>query len=373
MLEDIWNWFLEVTALLVTPDWTALVALIPIAIMVLVVVWLIWIVRRFRSAPPPRRGKTRVVRRTPAGIHMPGPSWSPIFAAIGTALLLWGLVYGGLMLWLGLLALVLTLLYWLAEGMRTYEHDVGPTAPALPAIAPAGPPPGVHMPGPSFRPFLGALGVTMLMAGLVFGGWLLIAGVVALIATLIGWLVDAVKEYRSTVEADRTGHLEAQPAPRTPSLMLSVLGVIFVAGVLLQTGLLPPGSASGGVASPSGSVAPSASAAGSGTAPSGAPASGAPPSAPVTGDVSVTAQGIAFVEKSIEGPAGKPFTIAFANNDPGTPHDVAFKDASGAFAWRGEPFSGVETRVYDVPALPAGSYTFVCTIHSNMTGTATLK
>ena len=64
---------------------------------------------------------------------MPGPSWSPIFAAIGTALLMWGLVYGGAMLWLGILALALTLLYWLAEGMRTYDHDLGSTVPALPA------------------------------------------------------------------------------------------------------------------------------------------------------------------------------------------------------------------------------------------------
>ncbi len=370
MLEDIWNWFLEVTALLVTPDWTALVALIPIAIMALVVVWLIWTVRRFRSVPPPRRGKARIARRTPAGIHMPGPSWSPIFAAIGTALLLWGLVYGGLMLLLGVLALVLTLLYWLVEGMRTYDHDIGPTIPALPASAQTGPPPGVHMPGPSFRPILGALGVTMLMAGLVFGGWLLLAGVGALIATLVGWLFDAGREYRSTVEADQTGHLEAQPAPRTPSLLLSVLGVIFVAGILLQTGLLPPGSASGGAPSASGSPAPS----GSGEPSGPPPASGGPPaSQPATGDVSLTAKGIAFVEGTITGPAGKPFTIAFHNEDQGTPHDVAFQDASGAYAWRGEPFPGIETKVYDVPALPAGAYTFVCTIHPNMTGTATLE
>ena len=30
-------------------------------------------------------------------------------------------------------------------------------------------------------------------------------------------------------------------------------------------------------------------------------------------------------------------------------------------------------KLYDVPALPAGSYTFVCTIHSNMTGIATIE
>ena len=33
----------------------------------------------------------------------------------------------------------------------------------------------------------------------------------------------------------------------------------------------------------------------------------------------------------------------------------------------------MKTVVYDVPSLPAGSYTFVCTIHPDMTGTATLQ
>ncbi len=369
MLEDIWNWFLEVTAVLVTPDWGAIISLLPVVIMVLVVVWLIWVIRRFRGQPPARRGKTRVLRRTPAGIHMPGPSWSPVFAAIGTALVLWGLVFGGMMLWLGVLALVLTLLYWLAEGIRIYEHDVGTTMPALPAEVHTGPPPGVHMPGPSFRPILGAIGVTMLMAGLVFGGGLLLGGVVALILTLVGWLFDALKEYRNAVAADTSGHLDPLPAPRTPSLMLSVLAVIFVTGVLLQTGLLPPGSASGGAPGASGSPAPSGSAAPSGPPPSGGP----PPSEPVTGDVKLTAQAIEFIEQTVEGPADTPFKLAFDNSDPGVPHDVAFKDGSGGYAWRGEPINGVATTVYDVPALPAGSYEFVCTIHSNMTGTITLQ
>ena len=61
MLEDIWNWFLEVTAQLVTPDWGALVSLMPIAIMALVVVWLIWIVPPVPqpAAGPPRQDPAR--------------------------------------------------------------------------------------------------------------------------------------------------------------------------------------------------------------------------------------------------------------------------------------------------------------------------
>jgi plastocyanin len=373
MLEQIWNWFLDLTSKLVIPDWGGLVALLPVGVMAVVIVWLVFTIRRLRGAPPARRGKQRVPPRTPAGIHMPGPSFAPVFAAIGTGLLMLGLVFGGAILWLGVLALVLTLLYWFAEAMRLYDHDVEPTVPALPAVIHEGPPPGVHMPGPSFRPIIGAIGMGILMFGLVFGGWLLLAGVAALILTLVPWLVDAMREYGRTIDADRTGHLDSGPAPRVPSLLLSVLAVLFVGGVLFQTGLLPPGSASGAGATASGSPGPSGPAP-SGPAPSGAPAPSAGPASPApSGDVTITAQGIAFVEPSVTGPAGKPFTVVFINDDSGIDHNVAFKDGSGASVWQGEPIKGVKTVVYDVPSLPAGAYTFVCTIHSNMTGTATLQ
>ena len=72
------------------------------------------------------------------------------------------------------------------------------------------------MPGPSWRPFLGAFGVFALFLGLVFGGWVLTAGIIALIATLVGWLSDAVKEYRETVRADTTGHLANIPESGRP-------------------------------------------------------------------------------------------------------------------------------------------------------------
>lgn len=368
MLEQIWNWFLEQTALLVTPDWGSIIALLPVGVMALVLVWLFLTFRRFRAQPPARRGKQRIEPRTPAGIHMPGPSFSPVFAAIGAALLLFGLVYGGWVLVLGGIALVLSLLYWLAEGLRTYDRDTGSTALALPATVHDGPPPGVHMPGPSFRPFVGAVGMMILMFGLVYGGWLLLAGVLSLVFTLVGWLVDAVGEYGQVARADTTGHLENLPAPRTPSLLLSVLAVLFVGGVLLQTGILPPKSGSVSAVTPGGSAAPS------GVSSSAKPAgSSTPASSGATGDVSITAQGVAFLDTAVSGPAGKPFTIAFSNQDAGTAHDVDIKDASGGDLFKGEIFPGVATKVYAVPAIPAGTYTFVCFVHPNMTGSITLK
>ena len=334
MLEAIWEWFLDLTALLVTPDWGALIALLPIAIMVMVLVWIIWMFRRFRAQPKARRGKMPVARKTPAGIHMPGPSFAPVFAAIGAALLFFGLVYGGPILILGIVALTLTLLYWLAEGIRIYDHEVGSSVPALPAVVHDGPPPGVHMPGPSFRPILGAIGTAILLLGLVYGGWMLIAGVLALVATLVGWLVDAIAEYRRTLEADQTGHLDSGPAPRTPSLLFSLLAVVLVGGILLQTGLLPPTEANGSDVEAGGSPAPSGSAA---PPASGAPASGGPA---ITGDVNITAQQIAFVQTSFTAKADTPFTIAFDNEDAGVTHNIEILGADGTAAMEGRDLSG---------------------------------
>jgi plastocyanin len=87
----------------------------------------------------------------------------------------------------------------------------------------------------------------------------------------------------------------------------------------------------------------------------------------------VEAKDIAFVQSTWTGPAKKPFKLAFDNEDPGTPHNLVLKDSTGAEVFKGVIFNGVETRIYDVPALPAGSYTFACAVHANMSGTATLQ
>ena len=374
MLEQLWNGILELVARFVIPDWGGLIALLPVGILLLIVLGLIWTFKRLLTAPAPRRGIVRVPPTTPSGIHMPGPSFAPIFAAIGTFLLLLGLVFGGTILALGAIGLVLTLLYWLAEGLRIYDHDITSTRTIVPERIDDAPPPGVHMPGPSFRPILSALGTALLLLGLVFGGWLLAAGVFALVAALIGWLADARQEYLKTVEADGTGHLENPPPPRPPARLVATLVVLVVAAAVLQSGVFTTGPANGGTpgasGGPGGSGGPLASGA------PGPPSSGAPASPPAGGpaaDVTVEAKGIAFVQTSWSGPAEKPFKIAFDNEDAGTPHNIVLKDSGGTDVWKGDIFNGVETRVYDVPPLPAGQYTFACAVHPNMSGTATLQ
>jgi plastocyanin len=119
----------------------------------------------------------------------------------------------------------------------------------------------------------------------------------------------------------------------------------------------------------SGSAAPSGSA-GASAAPSGSAGASAAPSGE---SISIVAQGIAFTTTDVIAPADTAFVIAFDNEDAGTPHNVAIKDPSGAEVFKGDIFNGVETRDYQVPALPAGAYTFACSVHPNMTGTLTVQ
>jgi cytochrome c oxidase, subunit II len=93
------------------------------------------------------------------------------------------------------------------------------------------------------------------------------------------------------------------------------------------------------------------------------------------GDTVLSALGVKYEQTSITAKAGAPFRIDFENKDAGTPHNVSVhKDSpTGAELFKGEVFSGVAKKTYDVPALQAGTYAFVCTVHPTMTGTLTVQ
>jgi plastocyanin len=367
MIQQLWSQFIEFTSKLVVPDWGALVNLIPVFLAVGVIAYLVWIVLRFAGAGPTRRGKTRITPRPPAGTHMPGPSFAPILGAIGVLFLGIGFVVGGLWFVVGALVLLLTLLYWGREALREYDttaaHTTGNAVIVGALPAPAGTvPEGVHIPAPTFRPLLVAFAMTILVGGLVLGGWALVLGFIAIVVVALEWLWDATKEYRATEHADITGHLDAGGSPPWPRTTFAILGVIVVVALVLSSSLLPN---SGGDEAPAGSGAPGASAPAAGGGPTPAPASQAPQA-----DAVLTAKGTAWVTPTINVPAGKPFTLALDNQDT-FPHDVVISDSSGTKVFTGDVVNGPAVKVYDVPALPKGTYSFVCSIHPNMTGTAT--
>jgi plastocyanin len=102
--------------------------------------------------------------------------------------------------------------------------------------------------------------------------------------------------------------------------------------------------------------------------PSDAPASEAP-----SGDVvQLAALNIQWEQKELSAPADTAFVIHFNNKDAGVPHDVVIKDAGGAVLFQGARADGPVEVDYQVPPLPAGTYTFVCSFHPNMVGTITV-
>lgn len=127
--------------------------------------------------------------------------------------------------------------------------------------------------------------------------------------------------------------------------------------------------------SPSGSAGASASASASAsTAPSASASASASASGGGSGeDLKIAAQNIAFDTTQEAVPANTAFKIEFTNNDPQIPHNVAIHDSSNAEIFKGEIFPGVATKTYNVQALPAGEYTFVCDVHPNMKGSLTAE
>jgi plastocyanin len=107
-------------------------------------------------------------------------------------------------------------------------------------------------------------------------------------------------------------------------------------------------------------------------APSGSGSASAEPSGSANpGVVTISASGIKYEQTTLTVKAGTPFQIQFENKDAGVPHNVAIHlgDATGAELFKGTIFNGVETRAYDVQALDAGAYAFVCSVHPTMIGT----
>jgi plastocyanin len=87
----------------------------------------------------------------------------------------------------------------------------------------------------------------------------------------------------------------------------------------------------------------------------------------------ISARDLAFSTDSLSAPAGRPFQIAFDNQE-GPPHNVAiYTDSTAAEKVFGsDPFSGPALVTYEVPALEPGTYFFRCDVHPDMKGELTV-
>ena len=181
LMEALWHSILDLLSKVVIPDWGELIALLPArARRARRSSGSRSTIRRFATVGPARRAPARLTpiapptstcrgRRTRRSSPRPAPprcsgAWSSAATRSSSA------------------ATVLVAdAPLLGRARRSATTTTPRIAETLPAVVHAGPPPGVHMPGPSFRPLLGALGTTALMAGLVVGGWVLAAGAIILV------------------------------------------------------------------------------------------------------------------------------------------------------------------------------------------------
>ena len=208
---------------------------VPSCSCVLVVLFVVWTLYRFATAGPDAAAASAACQPAPPpGVHMPGPSFAPLLAAFGCFLLV-------------LRARLRRRLVLSARRRRPRDHApvLGPRGAArlrphrrhrLPTAcsrrcvhAPA-PPPGVHMPGPSFRPLLVAIALTAALR----------RARLRRLGPVLGF--DRARSSRCSAgcatpaasttwpsHADRTGHLESVPVRRLADGTSVLFAVLFVA------------------------------------------------------------------------------------------------------------------------------------------------
>ena len=97
----------------------------------------------------------------------------------------------------------------------------------------------------------------------------------------------------------------------------------------------------------------------------------AAPSGATAGDATIVAKDIKFQQPQVAVKAGAPLAVVFVNQD-GAPHNIKISDAAGKEVFKGDIVSNA-TVTYQVPALAAGTYTFICEVHPDMKGTITAQ
>ena len=371
--KDLWTQILELLSQVVTPDWNAVILLLPFAFLGLALLILLLMSVRWRRSTALNRPRLapRRAPSPPPGVHLPGPSPWPFIAPIGGAIILLSLVFPGgglpvnpILFAIGLAVSGIAVVGWLWDAGREWRRvEAGPghggaLYPGL-ALEPGSAtaqlgggrameiPPGIHVPGPSPWPFFVPIGGSFVLLGLIFGPILILAGIIMCILAVIGWYRDAGHEY-DQVEA---GHL---PEPTTrdperafPKRLLRVYGAIAVVALALTIapsiigGL--PGNAGGGA--------------------SGTPAESPDPAPELAAD-----SALAFSTGRLVVPADAPIDLTFDNRQAGVPHNVHVLQGSEP-VFEGETVTGPTSVVYHVPPLQPGEYQFICSIHPPMTGT----
>jgi cytochrome c oxidase subunit 2 len=89
--------------------------------------------------------------------------------------------------------------------------------------------------------------------------------------------------------------------------------------------------------------------------------------------INLVAKGVKFDQSALTVPAAG-FTLHYDNQDNQIPHDFVILDSAGTKVFGTPSLTGPKAQDFPVPAIPAGSYKFECSIHpTQMFGTLTVQ
>jgi hypothetical protein len=358
---DAWTRILDLVSQLVTPVWNELIQYIPLLLLLLlglVLAVVAWSWQRNAALNRPSLARVAASGQAPPGIHLPGPSIWPFIVPIGLFLLFLSVVFGSpttpfnmALLALGLVIAVVGGVGWFLQAWHEYNHLEAADEHLLlveetegAAIA-AGPPAGIHLPGPSAWPFLAPIGLFFVFLGVILSPILIVGGLVMGAIAALGWWADAGREYRDVEAGQHPEPVTRNPEQAFPKRLMPLYFAVGAVAVLLTLApwllsLLP------------------------GTAP---PAEGPAPTSTPTLSAS---QATAFDQRLLVVVADQPVQLTFDNRQAGVPHDVAIATTTDPpiQLFKGEQITGPDQVVYAIDPLPAGEYRFTCTIHPPMVG-----
>jgi plastocyanin len=364
---DLWTELLALLSQVVTPIWAELIQYIPLlflGLIPLVLLLLVWMWQRHSAI-----NRSRVPRRlpdgvTPEGLHLPSPSIWPLVGSVGAFFIFLSLVTGSqagpnlLFIAIGLAIGGVALVGWLLDAGKEYaaveagDHHLVLVAetegrPASPEVLPE----GIHLPAPSAWPFLAPIGLFFAFLGLALGPLLIAGGLLMAFIAMVGWMLDAGKEYHEVADGLHPDPADRDPERHWPRRLIPVYGLIGIVAIALTMApwalsLLPRAQQAVADAIPATTT-------------------------PYVSAVSV----LSFEQDQIAVPADTPFTITFENKQAGVPHNVEiFTDAArSGVHFLGELITGPATIEYQVEPLAAGSYPFICTVHPPMVGTLIVR
>ena len=248
-LAELWTGLLDLVAQVIIPVWTDLIAYIPLAIALLLLLFvagLAWAWHRNAEGNRSRVPRPLPAGRKPEDMHLPGPSAWPLLIPVGLVLMVFAVVFGlasvanMVLMTIGVVIAGIGVLGWYLDDKRAYAQVTaaghGQLEAGLQAPPPdwsLQPPADTHLPGPSAWPLLAPLGLVFMVAGLIFGPAMLIGGLIMAAIAAVGWLLDAGHELEDVEAHGHPTQADRDPVKAWPARLMPIYLIVGSVAILL--------------------------------------------------------------------------------------------------------------------------------------------